>query len=136
LDEFFCRHTTQNWPEIDPRIEKVIALVKSSIDDSLSVEELAKSVNLSVPRLVQLFKSQTGVTIRRYRLWHRLFLTAVRLGNGENLTHAAQGAGFTDSAHCCHTFRAILGMKPTLLLNQPNGIDIVSPREELRDLSA
>ncbi len=112
---------------VDQRVVDVIAQIKLSIDDNLSVDDLAKSVNLSVPRLVQLFKHQTGVPIRRYRLWHRLYVTAVRIGRGETLTDAAIAAGFTDSSHCSHTFRSMLGIKPSLILSQPNKIRIFSP---------
>ena len=113
--------------KVDQRIEKVIDMIKQTVDDNMSVEGLANAVNLSVPRLVQLFKQQTGVPIRRYRLWHRLYVTAVKMGSGESLTEAAMAAGFTDSSHCTHTFRSMLGMKPSLILSQPNKIRIVPP---------
>lgn len=110
---------------VDQRVVKVIDLIKQRIDDNLPVEELAETVNLSVPRLLQLFKQQTGVPIRRYRLWHRLYVAAVRMGSGESLTQAAIAAGFTDSSHFSHTFRAMLGMKPSYILSQPNRIKII-----------
>lgn len=129
-------HVDRLWSEekrpgysIDSRIEKVVSLIKQTVDDNLSVEDLANAVNLSVPRLVQLFKCQTGVPIRRYRLWHRLYITALRMGHGESLTDAAIAAGFTDSSHCSHTFRSMLGIKPSLILSQPNGIRIVPPHD-------
>ncbi len=105
---------------IDERVSDVIDLIKDTVDNNLSVEDLAKSVNLSVPRLVQVFKKQTGVPIRRYRLWHRLYVAAIKMGQGESLTDAAIIAGFTDSSHLSHTFRSMLGMKPSLILTQPN----------------
>ncbi|ARU58501.1 MAG: AraC family transcriptional regulator [Pseudomonadales bacterium] len=116
----------------DPRIARVVDLIKQSIHQNLSVEALASEVNLSVPRLVQLFKQQTGIPIRRYRLWHRLYVTAVKVGEGESLTAAAINAGFSDSSHFTHTFRTILGMKPSLLLGQPNRMRVIPP-ESLRD---
>ena len=105
---------------IDPRIEKVIDLIQETVNDTITGEALAESVNLSIPRLAQLFKKQTGVPIRRYRLWHRLYLTAQNVGRGKNLTEAAIDAGFTDSPHFAHTFRAMLGMTPSYILSQVN----------------
>ena len=61
-----------------------------------------------------------GVPIRRYRQWHRLFVTAVGVTQGLSLTTAALEAGFTDSAHFSRTFRSILGMPPSAMLN-PRG---------------
>ena len=113
--------------KVDQRVVDVLGMIKQTVDDNLSVEDLARAVSLSVPRLVQLFKQQTGVPIRRYRLWHRLYVTSVKMGQGYSLTDAAIAAGFTDSSHCSHTFRSMLGMKPSLILSQPNKIRIITP---------
>lgn len=110
---------------IDKRVVHVVEHIKKNVDDNLSVEDLANSVNLSVPRLVQLFKQQTGVPMRRYRLWHRLFVTAVKMGQGLSLTEAALSAGFTDSSHFSHTFRGMIGMTPSSIFSQPNPLKII-----------
>ncbi len=110
---------------IDKRVVHVVEHIKKTVDDNLSVEDLANSVNLSVPRLVQLFKQQTGVPMRRYRLWHRLFVTAVKMGEGLSLTEAALSAGFTDSSHFSHTFRGMIGMTPSAIFSQPNPLKII-----------
>jgi len=110
---------------IDPRIENIIDYIQDTVNDHITGEELAESVNLSIPRLAQLFKQQTGIPIRRYRLWHRLYLTAQHVGKGKNLTDAAIAAGFTDSSHFAHTFRSMLGMTPSYILSQVNKTRIV-----------
>lgn len=127
LNDLLERRFSQFYPNhaIDGRVAKVVEKIKQTVDDNLSADDLANLVNLSVPRLVQVFKKQTGVPIRRYRLWHRLFVTAVRMGEGDSLTEAALVAGFTDSAHFSHTFKAMLGMTPSTILLQPNTINIV-----------
>jgi len=113
--------------KLDPRIETVINHIKDSVDDNVSVEALAAKVNLSAPRLIQIFKQQTGVPIRRYRQWHRLYTTAVEMGKGVTLTEAALHAGFSDSAHFTNTFKSMLGMKPSDVLSQSQGIRIYTP---------
>jgi len=110
---------------VDARIEKIIELIQSRVNDNMSGEALAEAVNLSIPRLAQLFKQQTGIPIRRYRLWHRLYLTAQYVGQGKNLTDAALEAGFTDSSHFNHTFRSMLGMTPSFILSQVKKTRIV-----------
>lgn len=127
LDRLLVAPKGVQLPGPDQRVVQIIERIKQTIDDNLSVEDLANEVNLSVPRLVQVFKQQTGVPIRRYRLWHRLYVMAVLMGRGENLTNAALTAGFTDSSHFNHTFRSMLGMTPTMLLTQPNRLQIFSP---------
>ncbi len=117
--------------KIDSRVVKVVEHIKQTVDDNLSVEDLAGLVNLSVPRLVQLFKKQTGVPMRRFRLWHRLYVTAVKMGQGENLTQAAISAGFTDSSHFSHTFRDMLGLTPSAIFSQPSELKIMVPHTGL-----
>jgi len=127
LDDLLEIRFSQFYPNhaIDSRVARVVEKIKQTADDNLSVDDLANLVNLSVPRLVQIFKKQTGVPMRRYRLWHRLFITAVEMASGGNLTEAAMNAGFTDSAHFSHTFKAMFGMAPTTILLQPNQLRIV-----------
>jgi AraC-like DNA-binding protein len=127
LEDLLEKRFSQFYPNhaIDSRVAKVVEKIKQTADDNLSVDDLASLVNLSVPRLVQIFKKQTGVPMRRYRLWHRLFITAVAIASGGNLTEAAMNAGFTDSAHFSHTFKAMFGMTPTTILMQPNGLQII-----------
>lgn len=127
LDDLLENRFSQYYPNhaIDSRVAKVVEKIKQTADDNLSVDDLASLVNLSVPRLVQIFKKQTGVPMRRYRLWHRLYITAVEMASGGNLTEAAINAGFTDSAHFSHTFKAMFGMAPTTILMQPNSLKII-----------
>jgi AraC-like DNA-binding protein len=110
---------------VDPRIEKIIDLIQSKVHENMSGEMLASAVNLSIPRLAQLFRQQTGIPIRRYRLWHRLYLTAQHVGQGMNLTDAAIEAGFTDSSHFNHTFRSMLGMTPSFILSHTKKTRII-----------
>jgi AraC-like DNA-binding protein len=106
--------------KLDARIMTVVELIKRDVADNLSAQYLAAQVGLSEPRLLQLFKETLGVPIRRYRQWHRLFVTAVGVTRGLSLTAAALEAGFTDSAHFSHTFRSILGTTPTAMFS-PRG---------------
>ena len=103
--------------KVDPRILSVVELIKRDIADNLSAQYLAAQVGLSEPRLSQLFTATLAVPIRRYRQWHRLFVTAAGVTRGLSLTTAALEAGFADSAHFSHTFHSILGMKPSAILS-------------------
>jgi len=104
--------------EVDPRIEQIITLIQNTANLNLSLSELAKQANLSPSRLTQLFKKQTGLPLRRYRLWHRLYMTALKIGQKKSLTEAAFEAGFNDSPHFNRTFRSMLGISPSCVLSQ------------------
>ena len=93
-------------------------------------------VGLSVPRLRQLCKQQVGVPIRRYRQWHRLFVTATGVSRGLSLTDAALAAGFSDSSHFHHAFYNILGMKPSAILSRWPDLRLYAPASAEQDISA
>ncbi|MDX5298410.1 MAG: AraC family transcriptional regulator [Gammaproteobacteria bacterium] len=97
----------------DPRILQAVHLIKHHYDQNISVEWIARQVGLSVPRLVQLFKLVTGTPIRRFRLWHRIFVTATKLNAGMALTDAAMSAGFSDYAQFSRTYRKLAGANPS-----------------------
>lgn len=121
LEDILCPSGRQPY-FVDPRIARTVELIKQTVGENLSVAELAHHVSLSVPRLTQLFKQQVGVPIRRYRQWHRLYVTATGVASGLSLTEASMAAGFTDSSHFSHTFRDMLGMKPSEILAHPDRI--------------
>ncbi|NJD07936.1 MAG: helix-turn-helix domain-containing protein, partial [Methylococcaceae bacterium] len=48
----------------------------------------------------------------RFRGWNRMMAAFGRLHAGDSLTRAALEAGFADSAHFSHSFRATFGVNP------------------------
>lgn len=106
-------HPSRRQPDPDPRIVKAVQLIKAHYEQNVSVEWIARQVGLSVPHLSQLFKQVTGTPIRRFRLWHRVFVTAAKLAEGFGLTHAALAAGFADYAQFSRTYRELAGGNPS-----------------------
>ncbi len=106
----------------DPRIAKAIEFIKSHSDENFSISDLAAELNMSIPHLLRLFKQTTGIPARRYRLWHRLYVTSCKVAQGEALTEAALAAGFADAAHFSRTFKEIIGIRPS---------DIFSGKQQL-----
>ncbi|WP_416395519.1 helix-turn-helix domain-containing protein [Allohahella sp. A8] len=101
----------------DERIVRTAELIRENYADNISVTELARQVNLSVPRLIQLFKSVTGTPIRRYRLWWRVLATAENLTAGHSLTDAAIAAGFCDYSQFSRVYRELTGGSPSAAKN-------------------
>ncbi|WP_074258372.1 AraC family transcriptional regulator [Mycobacteroides abscessus] len=81
----------------------------------VSGTELAARVGLSASRLTHLFTEQVGIPLRRYVLWSRLRAAILRVQAGDDLTGAAHGAGFADSAHLTRTTREMFGLPPSVL---------------------
>lgn len=104
--------------KLDPRILKIVELIKSEPASSYSMEALAEMINLSATRFIHLFKEQTGVPIRRFRQWVRMKKVIVLVADGKSLTDAALEAGFTDSAHFSRAFKNMFGITPSSLFNK------------------
>lgn len=77
----------------------------------------AAQAGLSSSRFQHVFKQQTGVSFRRYRIWARLQATMESVMTGKTLTEAAYDAGFASSAHLSAVFKAMFGMSLTKLLS-------------------
>ncbi len=131
LDTFLQQpHTQQPHTDehflIEPRIQRVISHIRGNTTDNTSLNQLANQVNLSPAYLSELFKNCTGLPIRRFRLWHRLYTTVEQIGRGGNLTDAAMESGFNDSSHFIRTFRSMLGMTPTSIFMQTIPLQILT----------
>lgn len=108
------------------KIKQVVEFIKQHPIENHSNRYLAEQFGLSDSQLQRQFKAITGIPIRRFRLWHRLFVTATLMGFGMSLTDASIQAGFSDSSHFNHTFRSMLGMKPSFVLKRSEQIKILS----------
>ncbi|KRR27231.1 helix-turn-helix domain-containing protein [Bradyrhizobium retamae] len=74
---------------------------------------LAARAGLSPSRFLHLFKAETGVPLRRYRIWNRMGAAVRACGEGASLTEAAHAAGFASSSHFSSAFREMFGMMPS-----------------------
>ena len=89
---------------------RVAAMIQATPAENIPLADLAAAAELSEPRLLHLFKDNTGVPIRRYRLWERMRQVSKAVARGANLTDAALSAGFSDSAHLARAAREMFGL--------------------------
>ena len=106
--------------EVDPRIRRAIAWVRSRLDVTVTLSEAAEVAHLSPSRFRHLFVAQTGVSFRAYVLWARVEAAVGAAMNGRSWTAAAQDAGFADSAHLSRTCRRMFGFAPAALVKEPS----------------
>ena len=102
--------------EPDARIAAALRRMRAEPHRSHSLAELGKCTGLSASRFLHLFKAETGVPLRRYRLWNRMGAAVGAFREGVSLTEAAYAAGFASSAHFSAAFRDMFGMTPSELL--------------------
>jgi AraC-like DNA-binding protein len=96
-----------------PRVRAALGVLAR--DSSASLEALAGEVGLSPSRLMHAFTESVGIPLRPYVAWLRLQRAAGEIVRGRPLTEAAATAGYADAAHMTRSFRAMLGMTPSML---------------------
>ncbi len=99
----------------DPRVLFAIEYLRQSVDQPVSLADLARAANLSPDRFRHLFVEQTGMALRTYLVWRRLLHVWTLLMAGQTLSAAAHAAGFSDSAHLSRTARTMFGLPPSVL---------------------
>ncbi|OUS26808.1 hypothetical protein A9Q99_16450 [Gammaproteobacteria bacterium 45_16_T64] len=117
----------------DPRIIEIIDFIKGDPTVNHTNKDMAKRINVSEVTLQRLFKATTGIPIRRFRLWHRLYVTATLLAFGRSITEAALEAGFSDASHFNHVFKDMLGMCPSSIIRRTQNMSIFVDESALRN---
>jgi AraC-like DNA-binding protein len=102
----------------DARIADAVRRMRDEPSSSHVLAELSREAGLSSSRFLHLFKDVTGVPLRRYRIWNRIGAAARAVAQGQSLTEAAHGAGFSSSAHFSSAFRDMFGMMPSELFGR------------------
>ncbi|MFB9263309.1 helix-turn-helix domain-containing protein [Bradyrhizobium erythrophlei] len=102
----------------DRRIAAALQRMRDEPFRSHSLTQLGTVAGLSPSRFLHLFKAETGVPLRRYRLWSRMGAAVNAVRQGMSLTEAAHAAGFASSAHFSGTFRDMFGMMPSEFLRR------------------
>lgn len=101
---------------LDPRVAHSLRLLRRVGDRPIERGQAAGQLQLSESRFNHLFREQTGVSFRSYRVWSQVRAAMTGLGPGLNLTDAALQGAFADSSHFSRTFRSTFGMTPSSVL--------------------
>jgi AraC-like DNA-binding protein len=110
--EFFCRRQQRLAAE---RVEKVIALLRDTLAEPPTLEEIGRAVGCSPFHLSRSFSSTTGLTISQYLRQLRMERAAELLRSGRfNVTEAALEVGYSSLSHFSQTFHETFGCCPGL----------------------
>ena len=110
----------------NPRIAAALGHMRDEPHRAHRLTALAAQAGLSPSRFLHLFKAETGVPLRRYRIWNRMGAAVRACGEGASLTAAAHAAGFASSSHFSSAFRDMFGMMPSDLARalRPGAIQV------------
>jgi len=96
------------------RLRRVTELVHAKIEDDLSLDDLAASVQLSAAHFSQMFRKSTGHTPHQFVLRQRVALAKDLLRKAEaRVLDVAVACGFKTQQHFARVFRQISGASPT-----------------------
>lgn len=115
-------------PNIDVRVQKIFALVDNEDRNILAIDDLASSVGLSRSRLSHVFREHTGLSLKRYLLWHKVYRAGIMIGAGLTITDASAITGFADTSHFTRAFKQMFGMTPSQVLQPSDNIKIVADK--------
>ena len=100
-----------NFPDI---LHSMLELIRSNIEEPLSVEELASCVGISRRQVERLFQTHLDTTPSRYYL--ELRITHARrllLQSNDSVANIALACGFLSSTHFSHCFKDYFGSSPS-----------------------
>jgi AraC-like DNA-binding protein/mannose-6-phosphate isomerase-like protein (cupin superfamily) len=103
---------------VDPRLQRVCALIVGEPGHSHTLESLAVHAGASARTLLRLFRRETGLTFAAWRQQARLHEALNRLGAGHPITAIALDLGYDSPSAFSAMFRRLLGTTPSRYLAQ------------------
>ena len=103
----------------DYRISETIEyLNQNDLEYDVMIKTLRTITNLSESRLSHLFKSNIGISLKKYLIWSKLKSTIKNhLDSKDDLFSALIKSGFYDQPHFSKSFKSMLGVKPSKAYN-------------------
>jgi AraC-like DNA-binding protein len=110
--ELFCQRQQRLSAE---RVEKVIAVLRETLADPPTLEEIGRAAGCSPFHLSRTFSAATGMTIPQYTRQLRMESAAELLKSGKfNVTEAALEVGYSSLSHFSQAFHEAFGCCPGL----------------------
>lgn len=102
-------------PTLPETLRTLMQLMGSNIEESLTLEELAKHVKISRRHMERLFQAHLETSPARYYL--ELRITHARrllLQSNGNMTSIALASGFVSTSHFSNCYKDYFGVSPTV----------------------
>lgn len=94
-------------------LKRAIEEMNGCIETSLSINELAKKLNLSLSGLKRLFKKHTGTSVYKYYLTLKTRTATTMLRSGMTVSEVAAKLGFSSPAYFSATYKREAGKNPS-----------------------
>jgi AraC family transcriptional regulator of adaptative response/methylated-DNA-[protein]-cysteine methyltransferase len=105
-------------------VEQARAYLDAHLDETVTLERLARAVHMSPYHLQRTFKRQAGVSPREYVNARRAERLKARLKEGDTVSRASYEAGYASSSRVYEQVDAQLGMTPATYKRGGEGMEI------------
>lgn len=96
----------------DARLRAAIRIVARDLATPVSLEGVAERAHVGVRTLTRLFREETGMGYRQWRLQLRIHRALVLLADGATVTETAAACGWTNASRFIAQFTPLVGMTP------------------------
>ena len=103
--------------ETSPLVNSSLAMLTNT-HGQLPIQHVADSVYVSVRQLERLFKTQVGLSPKKYGRLMRMRQAREALKQNHTLVDVAHAHGFYDQAHFIREFNSVIGMTPGAYLSR------------------
>lgn len=98
---------------LPPIAERCLSYIHRHLSEELSVERVARELNVSSSLLSHSFKREMNISFYQYVLKKRLTLAFQRIKEGEPAAFVAQGCGFRDYSNFYRQYKKAFGVAPS-----------------------
>ena len=103
------------YPQEERRIKKALLFIERNYAEPVTLEEIARSADVSPSTCLRLFKALLGTTPVHYLLEYRLqkAVKELRLRGSRTIAEIAYSCGFSDASYFDRCFQKKYGMAPS-----------------------
>ncbi len=118
LNDIFTRQmngnieTKPSTGNYNQKFNDIISYINQHLSEELTIQMLAEKFFLSSSHLCAIFKTETGITIKKYILAQRINLAKSLLTSGYTTSETCEMCGFNDYSNFYKTFTKMVGISP------------------------
>ena len=99
--------------KVNPLVSECISYITRNISGDLTVDTIARQLNVSQSGLAHVFREEMNISLHRYILKKRLVLAHRKIAQGQSAMAAAEECGFHEYSNFYRQYKKIYGRSPT-----------------------
>lgn len=111
----------------DERIQAVLAYLNGSLQEQVTLEQLARKFHVSKNYLNTVFRQEIGIPINHYIRIKRVVLARQKMLQGYSAEEAAYMMGFNDYSNFYRAYKSFFHVKPSARLTYPEDDQEIDP---------